>query len=199
MRFPIALLFAVSFWSVRSFKLQPDFTFAAWQRFLAPIRRLTLYTLFVGLVAGLLCTVLGFVFAYAARFKAGRFGDALMLATLITLFGGYLVKIYAWKSILGRRRPAEPGADGLGPGDRAAGLPHLQPGRRHRGARAFSPALRDPADLRVPAERPGRDHRGGARPRAPRRQTFTRVVIPQVRQGLSRPSPSASCSPPATM
>ena len=52
-----------------------------------------------------LCTGLGFVFAYAARFKAGRFGDRLLMATLITLFGGYLVKIYAWKSILG--------ADGL--------------------------------------------------------------------------------------
>jgi spermidine/putrescine transport system permease protein len=102
---PVMLLFVVSFWSVRSFKLQPDFSFAAWQRFLTVYGDLTLYTLLVGLVAGVLCTVLGFVFAYAARFKAGRFGDLLLVATLITLFGGYLVKIYAWKSILG--------ADGL--------------------------------------------------------------------------------------
>jgi spermidine/putrescine transport system permease protein len=102
---PILLLFAVSFWSVKSFRLQPDFSFAAWQRFITVYGDLTLYTLLVGLVAGLLCTVLGFIFAYAARFKAGRFGDLLLVATLITLFGGYLVKIYAWKSILG--------ADGL--------------------------------------------------------------------------------------
>jgi spermidine/putrescine transport system permease protein len=102
---PILLLFAVSFWSVRSFKLQPDFTFAAWQRFFTVYGDLTLYTLLIGLVTGLLCTALGFTFAYAARFKAGRFGDLLLVATLITLFGGYLVKIYAWKSILG--------ADGL--------------------------------------------------------------------------------------
>ena len=102
---PMLLLFAVSFWSVRSFKLQPDFTFAAWQRFFTVYGDLTLYTLLIGLAAGLLCTVLGFIFAYAARFKAGRFGDLLLVATLITLFGGYLVKIYAWKSILG--------ADGL--------------------------------------------------------------------------------------
>lgn len=102
---PIMLLFAVSFWSVKNFKLQPDFTFAAWQRFIGVYGGLTLYTLMIGLVTGLLCTVLGFVFAYAARFKAGRFGDLLLVATLITLFGGYLVKIYAWKSILG--------ADGL--------------------------------------------------------------------------------------
>jgi spermidine/putrescine transport system permease protein len=102
---PIMLLFAVSFWSVKNFKLQPDFTFAAWYRFVSVYGDLTFYTLLVGLLTGLLCTMLGFIFAYAARFKAGRFGDLLLVATLITLFGGYLVKIYAWKSILG--------ADGL--------------------------------------------------------------------------------------
>jgi spermidine/putrescine transport system permease protein len=102
---PVLLLFAVSFWSVKTFRLQPDFSLAAWQRFFTVYGDLTLYTLAVGLAVGLFCTLLGFVFAYAARFKAGRFGDLLLVATLITLFGGYLVKIYAWKSILG--------ADGL--------------------------------------------------------------------------------------
>lgn len=102
---PVLLLFVVSFWSVKTFTLQPDFSFAAWQRFFTVYGDLTLYTLAVGLAVGLFCTLLGFIFAYAARFKAGRFGDLLLVATLITLFGGYLVKIYAWKSILG--------ADGL--------------------------------------------------------------------------------------
>lgn len=102
---PVLLLFVVSFWSVKTFRLQPDFSFAAWQRFFTVYGDLTLYTLAVGLAVGLFCTLLGFIFAYAARFKAGRFGDLLLVATLITLFGGYLVKIYAWKSILG--------ADGL--------------------------------------------------------------------------------------
>jgi spermidine/putrescine transport system permease protein len=102
---PAVLLFVVSFWSVRNFKLRPDFSFAAWQRFVTEYSDLTLYTLLIGISTGVLCTLLGFLFAYAARFKAGRHGDLLMLATLVTLFGGYLVKIYAWKSILG--------ADGL--------------------------------------------------------------------------------------
>jgi spermidine/putrescine transport system permease protein len=115
---PILLLFAVSFWSVKSFKLQPDFSFAAWQRFITVYGDLTLYTLLVGLVAGLLCTVLGFIFAYAARFKAGRFGDLLLVATLITLFGGYLVKIYAWKSILGADGLMNQALMGLGLTDR---------------------------------------------------------------------------------
>ena len=46
-------------------------------------------------------TVLAFAFAYAIRFRLGRFGNAFLFVALVTLFGGYLVKIYAWKSILG--------------------------------------------------------------------------------------------------
>lgn len=102
---PMLLLFTVSFWSVRSFKLTPGFSLAAWRRFIENYGALTLYSLAIGLVVATICTALGLAFAYAARFRAGRFADALIFATIITLFGGYLVKIYAWKSILG--------ADGL--------------------------------------------------------------------------------------
>jgi spermidine/putrescine transport system permease protein len=35
------------------------------------------------------------------RFRAGRLGEALLLVALVTLFGGYLMKIYAWKTMLG--------------------------------------------------------------------------------------------------
>jgi spermidine/putrescine transport system permease protein len=102
---PMLLLFAVSFWSVRSFRLTPGFGFAAWVRFIENYGWLTLYSLAIGLAVAAICTGLGLAFAYAVRFRAGRLGDGLILATLVTLFGGYLVKIYAWKSILG--------ADGL--------------------------------------------------------------------------------------
>ena len=45
---PVSLLFLISFWSVRSYRLQPDFTFGAWQRFFTEYWDLTLYTLLVG-------------------------------------------------------------------------------------------------------------------------------------------------------
>jgi spermidine/putrescine transport system permease protein len=35
------------------------------------------------------------------RFRAGRYGPFLLFIALVTLFGGYLMKIYAWKTILG--------------------------------------------------------------------------------------------------
>jgi spermidine/putrescine transport system permease protein len=101
---PALLLFAVSFWEVRAFRLQPALSLAAWAGVLSDYGGLALYTIGVGFAVGALCTVLGFAFAYGARFHA-RHGDGLMLAVLVTLFGGYLVKIYAWRSILG--------ADGL--------------------------------------------------------------------------------------
>ena len=45
--------------------------------------------------------LIAFLFAYAIRFRLGRYGNLFLLLALISLFGGYLVKVYAWKSILG--------------------------------------------------------------------------------------------------
>ena len=59
-------------------------------------------TLGIALAIACITTLLAFAFAFAIRFRAGRFGDMLLFVTLIAIFGGYLVKIYAWKSILGR-------------------------------------------------------------------------------------------------
>jgi spermidine/putrescine transport system permease protein len=97
---PMSLLLVVSFWTVRSFALRPDFSFAAYARVFTAYPGLLLTTLAIGIATATLCTVLGFVFAYGARFRAGRHGDWLIVIALITLFGGYLVKIYAWKAIL---------------------------------------------------------------------------------------------------
>lgn len=98
---PLTLLFVISFWSVRSFRLLPDLSLAAWARFVTSYGGLTAYTLGIALVASAICVALGFVFALLVRFRAGRIADLLVLATLVTLFGGYLVKVYAWKTILG--------------------------------------------------------------------------------------------------
>lgn len=98
---PLAALFVVSFWSVRSFALRPDFTLAAYIKVWTDYAGVFGFTLGLALVTAAICAVLGFIFAYGARFHAGRWADALVLAVIVTLFGGYLVKVYAWKSILG--------------------------------------------------------------------------------------------------
>jgi spermidine/putrescine transport system permease protein len=181
---PMLLLFVISFWVVRSFKLQPAATLDAWARFCVNYGGLTLYTVAIGVTTGAICVAVGLAYAYAVRFKAGRFGDALVLAALITLFGGYLVKIYAWKSILGATGILNQALMAAGILDEPA--PWLL---YNRGAVivtlvhfllpfAILPiyaALRDVSETTLEA---GRDL--GASPL----QTFWRIVLPQCRSGL---------------
>jgi len=98
---PLSFLFAVSFWKKTLFTVAPDFSFDGYRDAVADYWEVGLNTLAISLAAGVITTVLAFFFAYVIRFKAGRWGDAVLFLTLVTLFGGYLVKIYAWKSILG--------------------------------------------------------------------------------------------------
>jgi spermidine/putrescine transport system permease protein len=181
---PLALLLVISFWTVRSFKLQPDFSLDAWTRFLVNYGGLTIYTLAVGLLTAVICLIVGMAFAYGVRFRAGRYADALVLATLLTLFGGYLVKIYAWKSILGADGIVNQGLMRLGV--IGTPLPWLL---YNRGAVVLTlvhfllpfailplyAALRNVSTASIEAARDL-----GATPA----QTFSRVVLPQCRTGI---------------
>jgi len=99
---PLLYFLMISFWSVKARIMRPDLTLknyiATWTDYYDAMGS----TLLIGLAIGALTTLLAFGFAYAIRFKCGRFEAPLLFLVLITLFGGYLVKIYAWKSILGR-------------------------------------------------------------------------------------------------
>ena len=99
---PLLYFLVVSFWSVRARIMRPDFTFKNYIATWAGYYDAMASTLLIALAIGLVTTILAFAFAYAIRFKCGRLEVPLLFLALITLFGGYLVKIYAWKSILGR-------------------------------------------------------------------------------------------------
>ena len=99
---PVLFFFVLSFWSARAMRIRRDFTFEnyveTWQKYADVIGS----TIAIALATAVVTTVIAFAFAYLIRFRAGRFGLPLLFITLLTLFGGYLVKIYAWKAILGR-------------------------------------------------------------------------------------------------
>lgn len=99
---PLCFFFVVSFWSVRGLAMQPDFTLQNYWAGLRDYGDVLVNTVAIGLVTALATTIIAYFFAFAIRFRAGRYGNTLLFITLIALFGGYLVKIYAWKSILGR-------------------------------------------------------------------------------------------------
>jgi spermidine/putrescine transport system permease protein len=98
---PLVYFLIISFWSVSARIMRPDLTLANYVATWVEYGDVLATTLAIAAAIGLVTTVLAFGFAYVIRFKAGALGPLLLFVTLITLFGGYLVKIYAWKSILG--------------------------------------------------------------------------------------------------
>ena len=100
---PFVYFFVISFWTVANYRVVPDFTLNNYARAFGEHYGTLAFTLGLAFVIGVLTTALGFVYAYLIRFKAGRWGPLLLFIALVTLFGGYLMKIYAWKTILGNQ------------------------------------------------------------------------------------------------
>ncbi|MGH6961241.1 MAG: ABC transporter permease [Dongiaceae bacterium] len=98
---PLLYFFVISFWRVLLFKLKPDFSILNYGQTFDQHSATLAFTLGLAFVVAALTTTFGFVYAYLIRFKAGRWGPALLFIALITLFGGYLMKIYSWMTILG--------------------------------------------------------------------------------------------------
>ncbi len=98
---PLLYFFVISFWRVLLFKLKPDFTFVNYGQVYDQHSATLVFTLGLAFIVAALTTALGFIYAYLIRFKAGRWGPTLLFIALITLFGGYLMKIYSWMTILG--------------------------------------------------------------------------------------------------
>ena len=98
---PVLYFFVLSFWRVVAFQLKPDLTFQQYRNVFADYSQPLLFTFVLAFVIGVVTTSLAFAYAYFCRFKAGRRGLLFVFIALVTLFGGYLTKIYMWKTILG--------------------------------------------------------------------------------------------------
>ncbi len=99
---PLSLFFVMSFWKSSFIALTPAFQLGNYLKTFVEYWSSILFTFAIALAIGAITTGLAFGFAYVIRFRAGRFGPALLFIALVTMFGGYLVKVYAWKTILGR-------------------------------------------------------------------------------------------------
>jgi spermidine/putrescine transport system permease protein len=111
---PFVYFAVMSFWSVSAYRLTPGFEFTNYINVYTTYGYPLAFTFVIALLIALITTVLAFAFAYLIRFRAGRWGPALLFITLITMFGGYLVKIYAWRTILGTTGILNTGLMGLG-------------------------------------------------------------------------------------
>jgi spermidine/putrescine transport system permease protein len=106
--------FVMSFWTVKLFRPVPNFTAANYVKTAGTYWSSALSTLAIAFAIALTATLLGLLYAWLIRFKAGRWGPALLFIALITLFGGYLMKIYAWKTLLGEDGVINSALQGLG-------------------------------------------------------------------------------------
>lgn len=102
---PMFGLFVVSFWKTKSFELIPDFSLANYEKILgSPLyRTLMIKTIAVGLMTAAIVVPIAFALSYLMRFVFERSAQLILQLALISLFSGYLVRIYSWRTILGKQ------------------------------------------------------------------------------------------------
>jgi spermidine/putrescine transport system permease protein len=76
--------------------------------------RLMLNSVRIGLVTAALSVVLGYLLAYYASFLSGQLKTAVLALMVVSILGGYLVRIYAWRIILGTEGVLNSGLQALG-------------------------------------------------------------------------------------
>ncbi len=101
---PLAILFVLSFWRVDGFQRIPDVSIHNYVEAVTSDLYRTVFarTIFVGLLTAGIVVPIAYVFAYLMRFVFDRRAQLLLDLVLISMFSGYLVRIYAWRTILGK-------------------------------------------------------------------------------------------------
>jgi len=100
---PLGFLVALSFWSVRNYRLSPDFRWTNWETVLGQPHFWQAYAVTSGMAAGaaLLVSAIAFPCAYAIAFRCKP--SIARLATLLLVvpfFSSYLVRVYSWQVFL---------------------------------------------------------------------------------------------------
>jgi spermidine/putrescine transport system permease protein len=102
---PMLCLFILSFWTVSGFQLVPGFSLENYAKIAAsPLHRaLMLRTIGVAIVTTAIVVPVAFALSYAMRFVFERRGRIILQLVILSMFSGYLVRIYAWRTILGKQ------------------------------------------------------------------------------------------------
>lgn len=102
---PLLALLVLSFWQAQGFKLIPDASLANYEKIATSqlYRTILWRSLLVGFTTSLIVVPLAFATAYVMRFVLERRGQLILQLILLSLFSGYLVRIYAWRTILGKQ------------------------------------------------------------------------------------------------
>jgi spermidine/putrescine transport system permease protein len=101
---PVGFLVAYSFYAVDSFDFVPEWNLDNYHEALTGevYRSFYVRTLGVAAVTSLLVVLISFPFAFVISYVLPKRRQLLYFLVLVSLFGGYLVRIFAWRNILGR-------------------------------------------------------------------------------------------------
>ena len=100
---PVAVFFAYSFLKSELYRVYLDFTLSNYiEAITNPVYlKVTLNAIQIGLLTGMLSVALSYPVAYFIRFRMRRGQSTIMMFIIVSLLSSYLVRVYAWKSILG--------------------------------------------------------------------------------------------------
>lgn len=100
---PLAILALYSLWQPGFFTVVKHATLSNYSDVVTTglYRMLILKSLAVGAISAILMVTFGFILAYAITFRLGRMGKPVLFAVALSLFASYLVRVYAWGTILG--------------------------------------------------------------------------------------------------
>lgn len=117
---PVAVFVTYSFLAGGTYQVTDKLTFANYQDAFGDSStwRLTLNALLIGATTSLVCLLMGVPLAYTIRYKVGRLEYVLLFLVVVQLFVSYLVRIYAWRAILGEHGALAPVLNlvGIAPG-----------------------------------------------------------------------------------
>ncbi|MBS1883688.1 MAG: ABC transporter permease [Actinobacteria bacterium] len=100
---PLAIFFVYSLWKLEGFHIVQDWSLSAYKEVITdPItRKLIWNTVKIGLGVSIATVLIAYTFAHVIRFHLRRWQAPLLFLVLMAMFSGYLVRIYAWTTILG--------------------------------------------------------------------------------------------------
>lgn len=100
---PLLVLVAFSFFTFRDLQWLPELNLDNYARALTDpaFRTILVRTLTIALLVTIAVLLIAYPFTYLITFVFPRRRQTLYFLVLVTLFGSYLVRIYAWRTILG--------------------------------------------------------------------------------------------------
>jgi spermidine/putrescine transport system permease protein len=103
---PLIVMILYSFWKMDGFRVVPTWTLENYQAFVGfnAYTRVLLKTFGISLAVTVLCLLAGYPFAYfLVRHVGKKWQLPLLVLVIIPFWTSYLLRVYAWMGILGRK------------------------------------------------------------------------------------------------